>query len=50
MKLKEFVGVFPVEKWKDVEQNDISHSLSNTLHYSSENYPYVGEFHYFWIK
>lgn len=27
-------------------QRYISHSISNTLHYSSEIHPYVGEFHY----
>lgn len=28
-------------------QRYISHSISNTLHYSSEIHPYVGEFSYF---
>lgn len=27
-------------------QRYISHSISNTLHYSSEIHPYVGEFRY----
>lgn len=27
-------------------QRYISHSISNTLHYSSEIHPYVGEFSY----
>lgn len=27
-------------------QRYISHSISNTLHYSSEIHPYVGEFPY----
>ena len=29
-------------------QRYISHSISNTLHYSSEIHPYVGEFTYLW--
>ena len=28
-------------------QRYISHSISNTLYYSSEIHPYVGEFYYF---
>lgn len=27
-------------------QSYISHSISNTLHYSSEIHPYMGEFYY----
>ena len=30
-------------------QRYISHSISNTLHYSSEIHPYVGEFPYLYI-
>ena len=31
-------------------QRYISHSISNTLHYSSEIHPYVGEFSYLWLR
>ena len=32
----------------DMEYNRISPFISNSLHYSSEIYPYVGEFVYLW--
>lgn len=33
-----------IHPWKNMTQNYISLSVSNTLHYSSEIHPYVGEF------
>ena len=32
----------------DMEYNRTSPFISNSLHYSSEIYPYVGEFVYLW--
>ena len=34
----------------DMEYNRTSPFISNSLHYSSEIYPYVGEFHYLWLR
>lgn len=36
-------------KWKNLVQNHISLSVSNTLHYFLQNHPYVSEFSYIWV-
>lgn len=33
-------------KWKNLVQNHISLSVSNTLHYFLQSHPYVNEFYY----
>ena len=34
----------------DTEYNRTSPFISNSLHYFSKIYPYVGEFHYLWLR
>ena len=37
-------------KWKNLVQNHISLSVSNTLHYFLQSHPYVSEFTYLRVK